>query len=237
MSPLLSETAMSPIPADSRILVTATPDAPAPATTALMSLSRLPVSFAAPRSEHDNRRSVLVVVKHRDVKQVAQPRFDLEAARRADVLEVDAAERGREPRHGLDALIHFGAGQADRHRVHPGELFEQQRLALHDRHGGGWAYVAEAKHGRPVGHDRHRAAYPGEVMRELVVIGDGRAHPRDPGRIGKGQIGGVADRDGRAHLDLSRSVQREYWVHLVIVLHLNRLYSHGDPCRYSGDWH
>ena len=45
------------------------------------------------RREHDDRRAVLVVVEDGDVELVAQPPLDLEAARRRDVLEVDAAER------------------------------------------------------------------------------------------------------------------------------------------------
>ena len=46
------------------------------------------------RGEHDDRRPVLVVVEDRDVELLVQPALDLEAARRRDVLEVDAAEAG-----------------------------------------------------------------------------------------------------------------------------------------------
>src|SRR5260221_332405 len=42
------------------------------------------------RREHDDRRAVLIVVKHRNA-DVLQARFDVEAARRGDVLEIDAA--------------------------------------------------------------------------------------------------------------------------------------------------
>ena len=42
--------------------------------------------------EHDDGGAVLVVVEDRDVERLAQPLLDLEAARRGDVLEVDAAE-------------------------------------------------------------------------------------------------------------------------------------------------
>ncbi len=45
--PLESATAMSPMPASSRMRVTATPDAPAPATTARRSPSERPVTRAA----------------------------------------------------------------------------------------------------------------------------------------------------------------------------------------------
>ena len=48
------------------------------------------------RGERDDRGAVLVVVEDRDVERRLQALLDLEAARRADVLEVDAAERGRD---------------------------------------------------------------------------------------------------------------------------------------------
>ena len=46
------------------------------------------------RGEHHDRGAVLVVVEDRDVQRLAQPRLDLEAARRRDVLQVDAGEAG-----------------------------------------------------------------------------------------------------------------------------------------------
>ena len=48
------------------------------------------------RREDDDRRPVLVVVEDGDVELLAQARLDLEAARRGDVLQVDAAEDRRE---------------------------------------------------------------------------------------------------------------------------------------------
>ena len=48
------------------------------------------------RGQHDDRGAVLVVVEDRDVERLLQPPLDLEAARRGDVLEVDAAERRRD---------------------------------------------------------------------------------------------------------------------------------------------
>ena len=48
---------------------------------------------------------MLVVVEDRDVEQLLEPLLDLEAARRGDVLEVDAAEARREPDDGLDDLV------------------------------------------------------------------------------------------------------------------------------------
>ena len=55
--------------------------------------------------EHDDRGAVLVVVEDRDVEAGLQALLDLEAAGRADVLEVDAAERGGDRLDGRDDLV------------------------------------------------------------------------------------------------------------------------------------
>ncbi len=55
---------------------------------------------------------MLVVVEDRDVEPRLEPVLDLEAARRGDVLEVDAAEGRREPDDGLDDLVDVGGGEA-----------------------------------------------------------------------------------------------------------------------------
>ena len=89
-----------------------------------------------------------------------QPSLDLEAARRRDVLEVDPAEARREPGDGLDDLVDVGGGQTDRHGVHAAELLEEHRLALHHRHRGGRADVAEPEDRRPVGDDRDGVGDP-----------------------------------------------------------------------------
>src|SRR3989304_3215807 len=95
-------------PARRRIFVQATPAAPAPLTTTLS------VSIRRFRS--------------------LQALFDLEASRRRDVLEVDAAEAWRDGRHGLDDRIDVFRGQADRKGADAAELPEEHRLAFHDRH-------------------------------------------------------------------------------------------------------
>jgi hypothetical protein len=60
-------------------------------------------------------------------------------------------------RRSTVSMISSGVGgvEADREGVDAGELLEQQRLALHDRHGGLGADVAEAEHRGAVGDDGH----------------------------------------------------------------------------------
>ena len=80
-----------------------------------------------------------------------QPLLDLEAFRRLDVLEVDAAEGRLERGDHVDELVDVLLVDLDVEDVDAGELLEQDRLALHHRLGGERADVAEAEHGGAVG--------------------------------------------------------------------------------------
>ena len=112
---------------------------------------------------------MLVVVEHRDVEQPAQPALHLEAAGGADVLQVDAAEAGRDELHRPDDLIGVLAVQADRPGVDVGEALEQGRLALHHGQRGVRTDVAQAEHGRAVGDHRDGVPLDGQPARVLPV--------------------------------------------------------------------
>ena len=53
----------------------------------------------------DDRGAVLVVVKHRDIQQLAQPLLDHKAFGRLDVFEVDAAKGRMQETHAIDELV------------------------------------------------------------------------------------------------------------------------------------
>ena len=106
------------------------------------------------RGEDDDRRPVLVVVEDGDVERLAQPPLDLEAARRGDVLEVDAAEDRRDRLDRADDLVRILRVEADREGVDAAELLEQHGLALHHGQRGLRADVAEPEHGGAVADDR-----------------------------------------------------------------------------------
>jgi hypothetical protein len=157
----------------------------------------------------DDRGTVLVVVEHRDVELGLQPRLDLEATRRRDVLQVDAAEAGRDRLDGGHDLVHVGGVQADREGVDAGELLEQHRLTLHHRHCGPRADVAQAQHRRPVGDDRHRVAFD-RVLEGLVgVLLNRRADAGDARRVGHREIVARLQRTLVVLLDLAPDVQHE----------------------------
>ena len=89
-----------------------------------------------------------------------------------DVLEVDAAEGGRDQ---LDGARRSSSGslrvKADREGVDAAELLEEQRLALHDRHA---PPPGRCRPGpstaRAVGDDRHRVALDGERGRPCASV-------------------------------------------------------------------
>ena len=113
----------------------AVPAAPTPETTIRTCDSDFPghPQRVPQGGGHHDGGAVLVVVKDRDVQQLAQPCLDLETPRRGDVLEVDpAVHRGDGPDDIHDLVGVLGV-QAHRPRVDPGELLEQRGLALHHR--------------------------------------------------------------------------------------------------------
>ena len=145
-----------PDPASSRILATATPAAPAPEMTTRVDSGSRPVSRSALVSAASATTAVPCWSSWKTgMSSISLSRSSISKQRgRRDVLEVDPAEARRQPRDRLDDLLDVGGGQADRHGVDAAELLEQHRLALHHRHRGGRADVAEAEHGRAVGDDR-----------------------------------------------------------------------------------
>ena len=88
------------------------------------------------RGADDDRRAVLVVMEDRDRHALAQLLLDVEAFRRLDVLEVDAAEGGFQGGHDVDQLFLVELGQLEVEDVDAGELLEQHALAFHHRLGG-----------------------------------------------------------------------------------------------------
>jgi hypothetical protein len=111
------------------------------------------------RAHHDGG-AVLVVMKDGDLHALAQLALDVEAVRRLDVLEVDAAERGLQRGNDLDQLVRVFLVDLDVEHVDTRELLEQDALAFHHRLAGQRADIAQPQHGRAVCHPR-RPGCPG----------------------------------------------------------------------------
>ena len=136
----------------------------------------------------DDGGAVLVVVKHRNVHQLAQALLDDEAFGRANILEIDAAEGRPEIADRVDDLLRIFGGDLDVDRIDVGETLEQDRLAFHDRLGGERPEIAEAEDRGAVGDDGD------EIALDRVIIGLGGVgrdrldRHGDARRIGQRQV-------------------------------------------------
>ena len=131
---------------------------------------------------------MLVIMEHRNVQRFFQPFFNLKAAGRADVFQIDAAEAGSDPGDGLDDFLRILGVQADGNRVHSGKFLEQDGLSLHDRHGGVGTDVAEAENRRPVGYHSDGVGLHRVGVGSLFVLCDYLAGLRNARRIGQSQV-------------------------------------------------
>jgi hypothetical protein len=138
-------------------------------------------------ADHDGG-AVLIVVEDWDLQALAEAPLDVETIRCLDVLEVDATERRLERGDGVDQAVEILFVDLDVEDVDAGELFEQDALALHHRLGCQRTDVAQAEHGRAVGHHCHQVAAGGETVGIHRVGDDLLARRCDPRRIREREI-------------------------------------------------
>ncbi len=140
---------------------------------------------------------MLVVVHHRAVECLDEAPFDIEAARRGDVLEVDRAERRPQPHQRLDDLVGILGVQHDRDRVQVTVRLEQRALAFHHRQRRRRADVAEAEHGAAVADDGNQSVRPCVAGGQGLIGRDRPTDLRHPGRV----------RDRQGALGIQRRLQ------------------------------
>ena len=149
---------------------------------------------------------MLVVVEDRDVHALDQLRLDLEAFRRLDVFEIDAAEGRLQPGDGIDERIDVGLGDLDIEDVDSGEALEQDGLAFHHRLGGERADIAEAEHGAAVGDHADAIGAAGDLLGRRRIVDDRETGIGDARRIGERQIVRCRHRFGGDDLELPRRI-------------------------------
>ncbi len=161
--------------------------------------------------QHHRGCALLVVVPDRYVhlRIAAQEVQHAEAFGLGDVLQVDAAEGGLDQLDGLDDRVGVLGVQADGHGIHPAQVLEDQRLALHDRQPGLGTDVAQAQHPRAVGDHCHRVALVGVLEHLFGMSLDVAAGCGDSGRVPDGKIADVAHSalSGNLHLPLVERMQ------------------------------
>ena len=136
----------------------------------------------------DNRRSVLVVVKDRNIHHFAQALLDDEAVRRLDVFEIDAAEGWPQIAHGVDHRVDVFRIDLEIDRIDIGEPLEEDRLSFHHRFGGKRSEIAQPQYRRTVGDDGNHVAPCRVVEGAVGIVCDGANRHSHTRRIGEGQV-------------------------------------------------
>ena len=166
------------------------PAAPAPLQTSLVCCDVAAGQFERidQAGGGDDGGAVLVVMKHRNVEQLAQLLLDDEAFRRLDVLEIDAAPALAEEFHAIDEFVRVFGRHFEIDGIDIGEALEQDRFAFHHRLGRQRAAIAEAENGGAVGDHRDEIALGGVVVGSALVLGDGEHRNSDAGRISEREV-------------------------------------------------
>src|SRR5262249_23557509 len=82
---------------------------------------------------YNNRCPVLIIMKHRNVQLIRQPALNFEAARRADILQVDAAKNRTHRLDRSNNFLRILRIKADGKSIDACQLLEQHRFPFHDR--------------------------------------------------------------------------------------------------------
>ena len=147
---------------------------------------------------------MLIVMEDRNIHPFLQAALDLEALRRLDVFQIDAAECRLQQGDGFDEGVRIGRVHFDIEHVDVGEFLEEDGLAFHHRLGGEGTDRAQAQHGGAVGDDGNQIAARGIVHR-LVGIGSdlhaGRGHAW---RISQCKVALIHHALGRLYAELTR---------------------------------
>ena len=136
----------------------------------------------------NDRGAVLVIMKNRNVHQLAQPLFDDEAVRRLDVFQINATKGRAQIAHGANELIDVAGVDFQINAVHVGKALEENRLAFHHGLRGKRPQIAEPEDGRAIGNDGDHVAFDCVVIGAVRVFGDGTHRHGNARRIGERQI-------------------------------------------------
>ena len=174
------------------------------------------------RRRTDDRRAMLVVVHQRDVQLLFQAALNLKRLRRLDVLQIDAAEGGRNGLDGGDKLIDVGGVHFDVEHVDVGKHLEQHPLPFHHRLARLRADVAQPKHGSAVADDCDQIALGGVLVHVLRLLRNGHAGLGHAWAVRQTEVALRAVRLGGDHLHLASTFAGMVFERLsfqVVLLH------------------
>ena len=127
-------------------------------------------------------------MENRDVAALLELTLNFKAARGGNIFQIDAAKAAREKGNGVDDLINILAPNAQRNGVHIAERFKEDAFALHHRHAGLRADIAQAQHRRAVCDDGYRIPAACEIIGFIYILLDLQAGLRNTRRVSEGEL-------------------------------------------------
>ena len=155
------------------------------------------------RRARNDGRPVLIVVKYRNRHRLAQRLFNLEALRRLDVLQIDAAECRLQKLTQSDDLFRFLGIHLQIEDVDVSESLEQHAFAFHHRLAGQRPNIAETQHRGTIGDHRHQVSAGGVFECQFGLFMNFQAWLRHAWAIGQAQVPLRAARFGGNNFDLA----------------------------------
>jgi len=153
--------------------------------------------------------TVLIVVHDRDVEQLLQAIFNVEAAGCADVFKVDAAKGGRDRLYATNNGIRILRSQAERPTVDVRELLEEHHLAFHDGQSSLGTKIPQPQDCRAIGDHGHAIGFAGKGVNLVLIFGDGPRDPRYSRRVCHRQGIAGSHRKFGACVDFASQVHQE----------------------------
>ncbi len=148
---------------------------------------------------------MLVVVHDGDIERTLQAFLDIKALRGLDVLEVDAAEGGRNTLYGLAELLGVFLVDLDVKDIDAAIDFEQQSLTLHDGLAAHGTNVAQAQDSRAVGDDGYEVALVGVTVGVVRILLNLQTRIGHAGRVSQREVCLRTISLGRLHFNLTRT--------------------------------
>ena len=121
------------------------------------------------RRAGDDGGAVLVIVEDGNFHRLLQGFLNVEAFRRLNVFQVDAAEGRLQQLAGFDDLVGILGVELDVKYVDVGEPLEQDAFAFHDRLSGQCSDIAQAEHGGSIRDHGNQVAF-GRVLISVLRI-------------------------------------------------------------------
>ena len=157
----------------------------------------------------NHRRTVLVIVKYRDVAQLLESGFDFKAAGRGNILQIDSAETAGNEVNCTHNFVYVLAFDTKRKCVHAAELFKEHAFPLHHRHTSLRPDVAQAQHSGAVrDHSSHIPA-AGQLIGLIHIFLNLQTRLSNAGGVSHRQVMGIVDFYGGNHFDLTTLLRVE----------------------------